>query len=88
MGGRGSGGGGGGGGGKSGMPSLTGSEKQVAWAHKLRGAYAQFYGKSRPDMVARDVAAHTDASYWINNRHGLGITNAHQRAINQIAYKK
>lgn len=66
------------------MPELTGSEKEIAWAQKIRSAFVQFYGQSRPEMVGRDVAAHTDAHYWIFHRWGMGTTNADQREIEKL----
>ena len=69
-------------------PALAGSEKQVAWATRLRDAYIQVMSKTHADSVARTVAAHTKASYWIDNRHGLGVTNAQQREINALASQR
>jgi hypothetical protein len=38
-------------------------------------------------MCAEEVIEHTDAHYWIENRYGMGVTNADQRAITNLAYK-
>ncbi len=66
------------------LPQLIGSEKQVAWAEKLRASYIAVVGKTHRTSVERDVAAHTDAKYWIDNRYGLGVTNAQQREIQRL----
>jgi hypothetical protein len=65
-------------------PDLQGSKKQVAWADSIRKAYIQFYGDSRTESCERAVVAHPQAAYWIENRHGLGVTNAEQWQINQL----
>lgn len=66
------------------IPELTGSPKQVEWAKKIRQSYITFYEKSRPAYVKKDVEAHPQAKYWIDNRYGLGVTNADQRAIQHL----
>lgn len=102
MGGRGASGGGGGGGGgggtpkqpyqqplmTGGKPALTGSEKQINWANTIRDSYIAVHGKRFPENTVKDVMTHTDAGYWIKNRYGLGTTNAEQRQIQQLWYKK
>lgn len=69
-------------------PVLSGSEKQVAWAFKLRRAYIEFYSDRRRTWCAQQVIEHTDAKHWIDNRYGLGVTNSDQRAIQSMAYAK
>ena len=69
-------------------PVLKGSEKQVAWANSIRAAYIQFYQKSRREMVGQEVLSHADASYWIENRYGMGVTNSDQCAIQALIYAK
>lgn len=68
----------------SGLPALTGSEKQVAWAETIRAAAAQSLGALRPMLAAApeanrktaDIAigiidatlARTSAHDWIESR--------------------
>ena len=66
------------------LPQLTGSEKQIAWAEKIRASYITVVGKTHSQSVKRDVAAHTDAKYWIDHRYGMGVTNAQQREIERL----
>ena len=68
-------------------PALRGSEKQVAWAKTLRASYVKVHGKTHPESTAKTVQQHPEASYWINNRYGLGTTNKEQREI-QSHWKK
>lgn len=69
-------------------PTLKGSEKQVSWASKIRGAYIEFYQDRRREWCAQEVIEHTDAKYWIDNRYGMGVTNSDQRAIQALIYSK
>jgi len=60
------------------MPSLTGSDKQIAWAETIRANLACEMRDivDRAPEATRDqaqacydhVVAHTDASWWIDNR--------------------
>ncbi len=68
---------------KSGLPSLTGSEKQVEWATKLRNsalevlnAHIEAYVAPQNQPIikaARDkwVDNETSSTYWIDNRFDL-----------------
>lgn len=69
-------------------PTLSGSEKQIAWASKIRGAFIEFYQVRRREYCGDEVLSHTDAKYWIENRYGMGVTNADQRAIQDLMYRK
>lgn len=69
-------------------PALKGSEKQVAWASKIRGAFIEFYQVRRRQYCGDEVLSHTDASHWIENRYGMGVTNSDQRAIQALIYSK
>jgi len=69
-------------------PALKGSEKQVAWASKIRGAFIEFYQVRRREYCGDEVLAHLDAKYWIDNRYGMGVTNSDQRAIQELMYRK
>lgn len=69
-------------------PALKGSEKQVAWASKIRGAFIEFYQVRRREYCGDEVLAHTDAAHWIDNRYGMGVTNSDQRAIQSLIYSK
>lgn len=66
------------------IPALAGTEKQIAWADTIRKSYVTFYQKTRPSSVVRDVTTHTDAKWWIENRYGMGVTNADQREIQKL----
>ena len=52
------------------LPSLTGSEKQIAWANKIRAksldiAFTSSWGVKR----ARELALVDSAAWWINLRN-------------------
>jgi len=66
------------------MPALKGSDKQVAWARKIRAEYVSKWeeairrdaGRSDASQIERFrraiamlVKARTDASWWIDNRY-------------------
>lgn len=69
---------------KSGLPQLTGSEKQVVWATKIRnnaletlnGHIEAYVAPQNKHIItdARDkwIAKETASSYWIDNRDDLG----------------
>jgi hypothetical protein len=69
-------------------PALRGSEKQIAWASKIRSAFIEFYQVRRREYCGDEVLTHTDASYWIENRYGMGVTNSDQHAIQALVYAK
>lgn len=69
-------------------PTLSGSEKQVAWASKIRNAFIEFYQVRRREYCGDEVLSHTDAKHWIDNRYGMGVTNSDQRAIQALVYAK
>jgi hypothetical protein len=69
-------------------PALSGSVKQVEWASKIRAAFIEFYQVRRREYCGDEVIAHTDASHWIENRYGMGVTNSDQRAIQALIYAK
>lgn len=62
------------------LPELTGSEKQVAWATKIREKVRKMFDNFQwPDEQSEEVALlqnaidelferHTDSRYWIDNR--------------------
>lgn len=43
-----------------GLPELKGTDKQIAWANKLR--------MQKLDAILKTVASVTDASWWIEQR--------------------
>lgn len=66
------------------LPALTGSEKQVAWAEKIRTHYiadmkrgypahpAHIYKHTSEGITeAANHAQHSSASWWIENRHAI-----------------
>lgn len=56
------------------LPPLTGSEKQVSWAEKIRVEQLAKLRKADPDAVSRFTAI-IEAKWWIDNRstnlHGM-----------------
>jgi hypothetical protein len=78
-----------------GLPALTGSEKQVAWATDLRGKYVsqaiehmrrELRGDMTPEQTSQFVAIvsrATDAKWWIENR-SLGLMDT-ARALQTLA---
>ncbi len=69
---------------KAGLPTLTGSEKQIAWATKIRnnaletlnGHIEAYVAPHNKHIItdARDkwIVKETASSYWIENRDDLG----------------
>lgn len=58
----------------AGLPELTGSEKQVAWAKKIRAGLVELFKRSlNPcyDPVATVANLPTDARWWIENRYDI-----------------
>lgn len=49
------------------LPELTGSEKQVAWADKIRRERLAAASRNDPEVAKRFVGQ-TDAKWWIDNR--------------------
>lgn len=49
------------------LPALTGSEKQVAWAEKIRVERLVLVGRDHPGAVAAIVEI-VEAKWWIDNR--------------------
>ena len=51
------------------LPALTGSEKQIAWADKLRSSFFSISEKRNvpAELVQKFVTA-TNAGWWINNK--------------------
>ena len=59
-----------------GLPNLSGSVKQVAWAEKIRERAIAQVRRHAPDKYTRDVLLHemrgsTAAREWIDNREQL-----------------
>lgn len=50
--------------------NLQGSEKQIAWAEKIRAEYIDLLRKlfGNPDAVEAVVMLETSAAWWIDNR--------------------
>lgn len=68
---------------KMGLPKLTGSDKQIAWAHDIRMA-AVANGEKLSAMGAKAdslklmmdyLLSHTDASFWIDNNDDLATSS-------------
>lgn len=49
------------------LPALTGSEKQVSWAEKIRVEQLAKLRKADPDAVSK-FSAIIEAKWWIDNR--------------------
>lgn len=48
-----------------GIPTLTGTPKQIVWASDIRARFISAGGDTRL------VSAHTDARWWIDNRYAF-----------------
>lgn len=84
-----------------GLPELTGTDRQVAWAMKLRAEVitlidqrktkSQAFYQDNPDKIAErdavfgaidaEVAAHTDAAWWIEHQGHSGYKAIWNAAI-------
>lgn len=60
-----------------GLPELVGSDKQVAWAMKLRDYAIARHGF---EHVERALLVRTEAAWWISNRDGLHDIRVLERA--------
>lgn len=63
--------------------ALTGSDKQIAWAEKIRSEKIGRGGFSAEDLVA--LSAQTAASWWIDrrDRHGAELVKLARQAVRQ-----
>lgn len=52
----------------SGLPALTGSDKQIAWAADIRERALRLLAPER----AQQLRPETSAKWWIDNRNSLG----------------
>lgn len=54
---------------EAGLPALTGSDKQIAWAAEIRDtAIWRAKGTARAEKVAEAAQKQTRAAWWIDNR--------------------
>jgi hypothetical protein len=63
---------------ETGLPTLTGSEKQIAWAESIRSAAAKEIGElvatAKPEMAAvvnqaaEGILSATESKWWIDHR--------------------
>ncbi len=60
-----------GGDGDSELPPLAGSEKQVAWAGRIRASFWSKLDTSRRKAIEKSVHTQDKASWWIDHRDGL-----------------
>lgn len=53
---------------ESGLPLLTGSPKQIAWASEIRARGLRLIGGERAEKLKPE----TSAKWWIDHRYNLG----------------
>lgn len=60
------------------LPELVGTEKQIAWAEKIRiKSVAGMIANINPDKISglvMRISTHTDAKWWIDNRETVVYT--------------
>ena len=80
-----------------GWPTLTGSEKQVAWANdirdraikaldSLRGYATDKKGKDFIKTTESDIKSKTDSRFWIDNRYRMPYRVIPQKTDSQLKW--